>query len=422
MKKILVCCVLLWAGRPAIAQKEPLNYALSFMRFKQFYNAGLGDSIYNTFAVTVKAALSREKTQELINSLRQQYGQLEEVKVWSSDAQKLVYQTAFSKGETLHITYALNAKNELAGLFFSPAESTASRAVRNDFVVRGSMGNEIKGTLDTPDGKNTYPLAIIVAGSGPTDRDGNSPLGVSANTYKMIASCLGQAGIASLRYDKSGIGASADARISEAQLRFETMVDDLVALIRKAKSDPRFSKIILIGHSEGSLVSMLAAQKEPVAGFISLAGPARSADEILLEQMSGNSAELSQEIQATLQAIQDGKAAAPQDPALQQLFRPSVQGYLRSWMQYNPCKELAKLSIPVLIIQGTNDLQIPKSDAEALKKAQAKATLLIIPQMSHTLKTASAERSENLKSYSNPELPLSEGLCPALISFCAEKK
>lgn len=423
MKKLLASCLLLLICLSTSAQREPLNYALSFTRFKQFYNAGLGDSVYSMFAVTVKAALSPEKTRDLVQGLQQQYGTIGAASVWSTDPQRLVYKAVFSKGETLHITYALNSKNELAGLFFSPAETPNSAPVLNNFSVRGSMGNNIQGTLDTPAGKSPCPLAIIVAGSGPTDRDGNSPLGVSANSYKMIASCLQQAGIASLRYDKCGIGASADPSVSESRMRFETMVDDLVALIRKAKSDKRFSKIILIGHSEGSLVSMLAAQKETVTGFVSLSGPARPADEILLEQLrNSTSAEAMQETEASIRAIREGKAVIPRDPGLQQLFRSSVQGYLRSWMQYDPRKELAKLTIPVLIIQGTTDLQVPQSEAEALKKAQTKAGLLIIPQMTHTLKTASADRTENMKTYSDPERPLSEGLCTSLISFCTEKK
>ena len=423
MKKLLGLCLLLLSCLRVSAQREPLNYALSFARFKQFYNAGQGDSVYNMFAVTVKAALSPEKTRELVQNLQQQYGSIGTSNIWTADQQKLVYKAHFSKGETLLITYALNGKNELAGLFFSPAERPKSAPILNNFSVQGSLGNDIRGTLDTPSGKSPYPLAIIVAGSGPTDRDGNSPLGVSANSYKMLASCLQQAGIATLRYDKSGIGASADPSASESRIRFENMVDDLVAIIRKVKSDKRFSKIILMGHSEGSLVSMLAAQKEAVNSFVSLSGPARPADEILLEQLRNNSSpEEMQETEACIRAIREGKPVNAQDPGLQQLFRSSVQGYLHSWMQYDPRKELAKLTIPVLIVQGTTDLQVPQSEAEALKKALAKAELRIIPQMTHTLKTASADREENMKTYSDPERPLSEGLCTSLISFCTEKK
>lgn len=422
MRKLLFLCLTLLSLNLAFGQKEPLNYALSFARFKQFYNTGLGDSIYNMFGVTVKAALSREKTQDLVNSLQQQYGMLEASKVFSSSAQGLIYESVFSKGEILNITYALNDKNEITGLFFGPGAKKNQNPALDNFIVLGSLGNDIKGTLSVPIQKGPCALVIIVAGSGPTDRDGNSPLGVSANTYKMMADCLQQAGVASLRYDKCGIGSSADPKVSENQVRFETMVDDLVAFIKKAKSDGRFNKVILAGHSEGSLVSMLAARKEAVDGLISISGPSKPADEMLKEQLGASMPDKIQEVEATLEAIRNGKAAKPEDRSLQQIFQPSVQGYLRSWMQYDPRKEIANLTIPILIIQGTTDLQVQTAEAEALKKAQPNAQLLIIPQMAHTLKTAPADRTENLKTYEDPELPLSEGLCSSLISFCTQKK
>lgn len=424
MRKTFACCCLLLAVyQAARAQKEPLHYTISFARFKQFYNAKQGDSIYNMFAVTVKAALSREKTRDLIENLQQQYGTIGAAKVASGDAQGLIYEAQFSKGETINISYALNAKNELAGLFFSPAGNKAAQnPAVNNFIVKGSLGNEVKGTLELPPSNEALPLVIIVAGSGPTDRDGNNPLGVSANSYKMVAACLQNAGIASLRYDKTGIAASADPKISQNLVRFETMVDDLVLLIRKARADKRFSKIILFGHSEGSLVSILAAAKEPVAGLISVSGPARPANEILVEQMTASNPGIKEELEATLQAIREGKVVQPVDATLQQMFPASVQPYLGSWMQYDPRKALTKLNIPILILQGTNDLQVGTEEANALKKAQPAASLTILQGMTHTLKTASSDREENLKTYSDPDLPLTEGLCSSLISFINQKK
>ncbi|WP_344823152.1 alpha/beta hydrolase [Rurimicrobium arvi] len=418
MRYLLLFLAGFMLAQSAEAQKEPLNYALSFPRFKQFYNERKSDSLYGMFAVTVKAVLSPEKTQDLINSLQEQYGTIGQTSVNKSAPQGLVYEAAFSKGKSMNVTYILNDKNEIAGLFFSPKDDVPAEPVVNNFEVTGSKGVPIKGTLETPASGGPHPLVIIVAGSGPTDRNGNSTLGVHSNTYKLLAECLLARGIASVRYDKCGIGASASPQVSEQQMRFETMSGDLEAIIRKARADKRFGKIYLAGHSEGSLVSMLAAQKEKVDGFISIAGPARPAGDILLEQISNAQPELAEETRATLESIKAGKPANPQNPALQQMFSPGVQPYVQSWMAYDPRVEIKKLSIPVLIIQGTEDTQVPVSEATMLHQARAGSQLTVLYGMTHTLKTATADPASNRKTYEDPAIPLTNGLCDAIGSFC----
>ena len=139
----------------------------------------------------------------------------------------------------------------------------------------------LHGTLLAPESKKPVPVVLIISGSGPTDRDGNSAILPGKNdSLKMLAEGLAAKGIASLRYDKRGIGESAGAMTAEKDLRFETYIDDAAAWAAKLKKDPRFSRVVIAGHSEGSLIGMVAAQKGAAAAYVSIAGLARPADAV----------------------------------------------------------------------------------------------------------------------------------------------
>jgi uncharacterized protein len=159
-------------------------------------------------------------------------------------------------------------------------------AIAAQEIVLETATGQLSGTLELPNGKGPFPVVLIIAGSGPTDRDGNNPGGLKTNAYKLLAEGLAQNGVASLRYDKRGIGKSSSAMTREQDLRFETFVNDAVGWLEKLGQDSRFSKRFVIGHSEGSLVGILAAQKVSVSGFVSIAGAGRAIDEILIEQLS----------------------------------------------------------------------------------------------------------------------------------------
>ena len=263
---------------------------------------------------------------------------------------------------------------------------------------------------------------LIIAGSGPTDRDGNSPkLGLTSNAYKMIANELGKNGFASLRYDKRLVGQSVSST-KENELRFEDYVDDAVGLINMLNDDQRFSKIIILGHSEGSLVGMMAANGQPVKAFISAAGAGDSADKIMTEQMKSKGALISDGFNRMLDSLKKGKTTDNIDPSLYPYARPSIQKYLMSWFRYNPIREIKKIKIPILIVQGTTDLQVTVADAEKLKKAKSDAVLDIIPGMNHILKDAPADKEKNIATYNEPELPLKPEFVKALISFLNKQK
>lgn len=279
----------------------------------------------------------------------------------------------------------------------------------------------IDGTLAIVE---TTPSAVvlIIAGSGPTDRNGNSPaFGLHSDAYKLLASSLAARNIASLRYDKRGIGGSAAALSSEKDLTFETYVQDAADWLHKLRDDVRFTTVVVAGHSEGSLVGMLAAQRAPADAFVSLEGAGRPIAEILREQLTPK---LSPELYATADAIvtslRSGESVAEIPPELMVLFRSSVQPYLISWLKYDPAVEIAKLEIPVTIVQGTADVQTTLADARALNGAAPSSRLVVVEGMNHVLKFAPDVSSPTaiLRAYDDPSLRVDPRVTDAVSAAC----
>jgi hypothetical protein len=297
-------------------------------------------------------------------------------------------------------------------------ESRGSIPSSDTLTLETPTGNLV-GTLLAPAGAGPFPLVVIIAGSGPTDRDGNSPLLPGANnSLKLLAEGLAAQGIASLRYDKRGIGASAKALRSESDMRFGDGADDAAAWVRKLRADQRFPTITVVGHSEGSLLGMLAAQRAPVDGYVSIAGAGRRADHILKEQFRKQLAPaLLDEANRTLDTLLAGHTVASPPSELPMLFHASIQPYWISWLQVDPQVEIARLAIPVLVVQGTLDGQVPVSDAQLLAKAQSHATLLVIDGMNHVLKRAPADASSQQASYGDPTLAAAPELIDGIAAF-----
>ena len=296
--------------------------------------------------------------------------------------------------------------------------SLAIFAQENDFVLNTPTG-DIFGTISVPQCTHAMPLVIIVAGSGPTDRNCNSPLGVNSNAYKQLSDSLLVNNIASLRYDKRGIAQSQQSGLKEGDLRFETYINDLKLWIDTLATDKRFSGIIVVGHSEGSLIGMVAAESNPkVAAVISIAGVAVPADEILKEQLSAQPQMVKDMIFPALDSLKNGKTVENVSPMLYSLLRPSVQPYMISWMKYNPQAEIAKLTIPILIIQGTTDIQVSENQADLLYAANQNAKVFKVENMNHILKICnSLDQTIQMQTYTNPELPLAEVLVTEIVKF-----
>jgi len=275
------------------------------------------------------------------------------------------------------------------------------------------------GTLEVPPGSGPFPVVLIHAGSGPTDRDGNSPALPGKNdSLKMLAEALAKQGIASLRYDKRAIAASAKAATKEEDLRFETYIDDAVAWGKQLRKDKRFGKLTMLGHSEGALILSVAAQKVPADAYISIAGAGSPAAKIILDQLRRQAPpDLMKQIEGIVDSLNHGQLVGNTPPQLASLFRNSVQPYLISWFKYDPAVEVAKLKMPVLILQGDTDMQVQISDAKLLAAAQPAAKLVIVNGMNHLFKLVEADQAKQIASYGDPTLPVAPKLITETAAF-----
>jgi len=296
-------------------------------------------------------------------------------------------------------------------LFFISLEAFSQE--KNYDSLQVGIDPEVQGTLLSPKGENQPPLAILIAGSGPTDRDGNQAL-FKNNSLKYLAEGLAQKGIATFRYDKRVIAQINNATVQEEKMTFEDEVNDALLVVNHFKD--KYKKIILIGHSEGALVGLLVTQKVVVSKFVSISGAGNSSAILIEEQIGKNAPQLKEESQKIISQLRKGELVENISPYLAPVFRKSVQPYLISWFKYEPTKEIAKLQIPILIVQGTNDLQVEDKEAQLLKEAQPKAQLLLIEGMNHVLKKVKT-LEENQLSYLNPDLPISGELVEGIASF-----
>ncbi|MBK8944316.1 MAG: alpha/beta hydrolase [Ignavibacteriae bacterium] len=289
-------------------------------------------------------------------------------------------------------------------------------AQNEKIVILETTNCNIEGSLLFPYKTNDIPVALIIAGSGPTDRDGNNSM-MKNNSLKMLAYALEENGIASLRYDKRAIGKSIINNFDESKLIFDDYVNDVKSWIDFLNNDSSFNKIIAIGHSEGSLLGMIASQNTNVDKFISIAGAGESANLILRKQLAIQPKDFYETSLSYLDKLEKGETIESVDQNYYALFRPSIQSYLISWFKYNPQEEIAKLKIPILILQGTTDLQVKEEDANFLHKANPNSELIIIDGMNHVLKESEMDLQKNMQTYSNPELPLKDGLIESIVEF-----
>jgi len=280
----------------------------------------------------------------------------------------------------------------------------------------------LKGTLLSPDTDDT-PVVLIVPGSGPTDRNGNAPNWLQASTYRLLAEGLCEEGIASVRIDKRGMYGSASAVPDANDVTIDEYAADVHSWVAAIRARTGTSGVWVLGHSEGGLVALLAArQSADIAGLILVSTAGRQLGQVLRQQLQSNPAnapflENAMSILASLEAGERVDAARI-DPALMPLFRPQVQRFLMSELTIDPAARLADYMKPVLIVQGARDIQVGVQDAERLKQANPRAEMVLIADANHVLKTVrTADLQENIAAYSNPDLPLAEGVVAAISAF-----
>lgn len=278
----------------------------------------------------------------------------------------------------------------------------------------------IKGSLISPYNlSSTTPLVIIISGSGPTDRDGNNPQNIKSSYLKMIAQNLDKNGIASFRYDKRGIAESSSPDIRESDLTFNDYINDASDICNYFANEKKYSQIILLGHSEGGQIAInVAATNNNVSKIIAIAAPGRTVEEIMLEQLNGLAQNDIDDVKLAFVCMRNNLPVAPQTQISKMIFRPSIVPYMKSWINNNPAEIIKQLRIPVLLVSGSTDIQVKPVDAQNLKSAYPKATLLTIENMNHPLKEVKTlNQLEQMKSYSSPDLPLHPGLMPPIIAF-----
>ena len=300
---------------------------------------------------------------------------------------------------------------------------TASIFAGEEEITLNTQTGDIHGKLMLPESNTPCPVVIIIAGSGPTDMDGNSiGTGLTNNSLLYLARELAANGIASVRYDKRGIGKSSAAETKEEELRFDHYIDDAAAWADKLAGDARFCKVVIAGHSEGSLIGMVAAKRsKAVKGYVSISGCGSPAYEILEKQLQSQPAQIQKESAEICKELREGRTVAQVPFYLAALYRQSVQPYLISWFAYNPAVEIAKLNIPVLILQGDKDIQVGVEEAEKLHAAHPSSSLYIIKEMNHVLKHCDTmQQMAQLATYSKPELPIKPELVSHIVEFVKE--
>lgn len=289
-------------------------------------------------------------------------------------------------------------------------------AAQSQEVSIVSNGVRIGATLLEPSAP-TSEVVLIISGSGPTDRDGNQAKGMSNNSLKLLAEALADEGIASLRFDKRGLPGSPMDTTALKAVKFDDFVVDIAKLISYLRDSGKYSQITVIGHSLGSLEGSLAAQREKIDRFIALAGMGSSMSKTLKRQLGKQGPFVSNMANPIIDSLNAGMTVRGVPLVLEPLFGSHIQPYIIELMRYDPAVELGKLPCPVLIVNGSTDLQVILDDGKKLYDASANGTFVLIDEMNHVLKKVSENMTANLATYNMPELSLHPDLMPVIMRF-----
>ena len=317
---------------------------------------------------------------------------------------------------------AARATDRVSGPMAGAADTVPPPAVHESTWAFASGSYTLEGTLTVPvKATGKIPVALIVAGSGAADRNGNSPL-LRSNTYAQLAWRLAERAIATVRYDKRGIGASRPG-VEVAKTTFDDLASDVTAAAGALRRDARFGPVALIGHSEGALLGVRAAASgAPVAGVALLSAPGRSFAEVVHQQLAfqiGDTA--ARRFDQVFPKYLAGEDVANPPDYLRPLLLPVNRAFTKSLAAFDPLSELRKVRVPVLIVQGGADLQVGVHDAELLKSAKPDAELAVIPDANHLFKAAkSRDRMAQMALYLDPTIPIVPGLAATLALWIGE--
>ncbi|ESR23496.1 alpha/beta hydrolase [Lutibaculum baratangense] len=296
-------------------------------------------------------------------------------------------------------------------------EPGAQGVLEQDLTVQ-HQDDQLAGTYAWPDGEEPWAAALFISGSGPTDRNGNQP-GLVNDSLKQLALGLAAQGVATLRFDKRGVGESLDAAPPEDRLRFDTYVRDAVLWLIRLREEAPDVPVFLVGHSEGALVATMVLQQVDADGLVLLAPAGTRASDLIRRQLDaaglpGPTQERAEEI---LQSLERAEMVDDVPDELAPIFRQSVQPYVISWFALDPRDELARLDVPTLVVQGTADLQVGREGAERLAAASDRVDFTVIEGMNHVLKPAPMEREANLATYASPTPPVDKRVTEEVVGF-----
>lgn len=271
-------------------------------------------------------------------------------------------------------------------------------------------GTRLAGTLTIPDGTRTrYPAVVFVHGSGPENR--NEQIGPNA-VFLQLANALSNAGFAVLRYDKRGIGMSGG---KAAAMTRDQLLQDVEAAFRFARSQPRVDgkRIYLLGHSEGGeLVPTVAAHTQGIAGIVLMAPPALPLAQVVMEQVlesvaPAKRAVMRQKEAAALAGVRSGKNHGAGMP------------WLQTSMDVDPVTDIARVRVPVLILQGGADAQVLPKDlprlVAAAKKHNARVTVRVFPGDNHLFMRAQPGTADNPQAALQQYLTAPARIDPAVL-------
>jgi uncharacterized protein len=276
------------------------------------------------------------------------------------------------------------------------------------------VGN-LDAVLTTPADVDRPPVALLIAGSGSTDRDGNGPQAKPA-TLKKLAEQLAERKIATLRYDKRGAGGWKPQFGRPEDFRFKDYVDDAVSLVKYLRDSGKFSRVVVAGHSEGGLVAILAARQAPVDRVVLLVTAARRQGDLLKAQLERRQIppDMLEPILKAIDSIMAGQTVDP--PPRGFSIAPSMQPSLASAFVIDPVDPLKSIDKPVLIVGGGRDLQVARLDFSALSAASPLAKTLWVPDMNHVLIDVTDE-ADNMAAYNQPDRALDTTMVDTVAAF-----
>jgi uncharacterized protein len=384
----------IWSGRMDIPPQNAFDMALVELDFS---GGALKATLPGPMPLVMEAALSGD---ELAGSFSQ------------GSASGTIRATRVGDAESLRA--ALQAKAAAAAASLDPS------IVSNEVSIM-IPGGRLHGTLSRPLSGTASSAILIIPGSGPTDRDGNSILLPGKNdSLVSLGNGLVKAGFMVLRVDKRGIGKSVWQGLREDDMTIDQMADDAAAWLAYLRAVPGIRRLAVIGHSEGALVALLAARESKPESLVLLAPLSADFFETLFKQLAGMPEDYLRRARFIYEELKAGRYVSQVDADLLALFRPSVQPYMRSLIEHRPASLLAAQDNPTLVVAGGRDLQIEFADAKALAAARPGVGFLLLDDMNHVLKAVKPDLADNQAAYSSPSYPLAEGLVAGIAEFLRE--